>query len=255
MTPYQLVKAECANFQPDGTCLLIEPTWLHDYRLPLPEWLSEEHWGRLVADARETGELSIRTERRTGGTLDKTQPHANRDRLDLYYCPGCAQRMGIKGELCRICAARSFVPDGIDRRCLVARGKRCGHFERVILPLADQPSPPDEPKLQSKRARARRAYLRKHNLEGADEPHRPCPDCDGPLPKCKRYCEECRHRRRRSSTRAAVSRRRQNQARKSLSENVRKTADSRVRPETRSGAISANFCLQIASRQGGRSDG
>ena len=35
--------------------------------------------------------------------------------------------------------------------CLVAAGKRCEYFERVILPLADQPSPSDDPGLQAAR--------------------------------------------------------------------------------------------------------
>ena len=218
MTPHQFAKAACTNSMPDGICLRIEPASWHDYRVDLPAWLSEGQWAKLVADARERDELTIIADRRTASALDKTRPHANRHRLDLYYCPGCGCRMGTKGQVCLDCAGAPFVPDDADRRCLISRGKRCGYFERVILPLADQPPPPDDVKLQARQVRARRSYLRLHNLAGADEPGRQCPDCGGALPKSRHYCEACRRRRRQGTYRAARNRSSQKRDRKSLSE-------------------------------------
>ncbi len=219
MTPQHLAKTECANYQADGTCSLIEPSSLHDYRLRLPDWLDKNRWQKLVAGARERGELSVTIDTHTGSLLDKTQAHANQHRLDLYYCPGCGRRMGVKGRPCPDCAGMPFVPDDADRRCKVGRGERCEYFERTVLPLADQASPADDPRLQARRAEARRAYRRKHDLDGAEEPGRRCPDCGGPLPKGKRLCEACRQRRRRVSYRAARNRSSQKRPPKSLSGN------------------------------------
>jgi len=230
MTPQQLAKTECANYQADGTCSLIEPSSLHDYTLPLPAWMSPEQWRELVANAQEKDKPSITADRRTADVLDRTQPHVNRYRLNLYYCPGCGCRVGSKGKLCPDCAGMPFVPEDVNRRCKVARGERCEYFERAVLPLADQASPPDDPRLQARRAEARRAYLRKHDLDGAEDPGRSCPDCGGPLPKGKRLCETCRQRRRRASYRAARNRSSPKRAHKSLPHKGRNSAFRRDRP-------------------------
>ena len=79
--------------------------------------------------------------------------------------------------------------------CLVVEGRRCDYFERVVLPLADHPSPSGDPGLQQKRAYARQEYLGRHGL--AHGGLRRCPDCGSPMPARHRYCESCsaRHRR------------------------------------------------------------
>ena len=39
-------------------------------------------------------------------------------------------------------------------QCLLIAGERCAYFERVILPIADQPSPAGDPDLQARRLAA-----------------------------------------------------------------------------------------------------
>jgi hypothetical protein len=80
--------------------------------------------------------------------------------------------------------------------CLLAQRKRCDYFERCILPLADHPSPDDNPKLQAGRADAREIYLGQHVICTGGIKGR-CPDCGGPRPRRHRYCESCstKHRR------------------------------------------------------------
>ena len=229
MTPHQLARTECANFTPDGTCLRIEPSSWHDYRVPLPDWLTEQQWRTLVAAARASGELTVKADRRSGGLLDATQPHANRHRLDLHFCPGCGCRMGVQGELCLDCTGRPLVPDDVDRRCKVTRGQRCGYFERRILSLADDPPPESEPGLQRSRAKARQIYLDLQNLPGA-KAARTCPDCGGALAKGRQFCPECRSRRRRATYRGSRNRSRPNSLHKSLPDKDRKSASGRGGP-------------------------
>ena len=53
-------KAECANYQPDGTCLMLEASILHRGQgLSLPPWLPPERWGALVAEAGARGQATI----------------------------------------------------------------------------------------------------------------------------------------------------------------------------------------------------
>ena len=86
-------------------------------------------------------------------------------------------------------------------RCLVVQGKRCEYFERVILPLADKPSPAGDPHLQQKRAWARREYLAGNGL--ACGGGRRCPECGNPRPARHRFCETCASKHRRDTYRRA----------------------------------------------------
>ena len=87
-------------------------------------------------------------------------------------------------------------------RCLVTDGKRCDHFEHVILPLADKPSPSGDPGLQAKRASARNAYLGMNAM--AKSGVKPCPTCGGPKPPGYQFCESCGAARRREKGRQRV---------------------------------------------------
>ncbi len=108
VTPHQLARADCANMMPDGSCLLIEATSLHDYRVALPLTLGLEKWAKLVEIARQKGVPTVRADRRTWEWLDERQPHANRYRLDLCFCPVCHCRVGIVGEMCLDCQAAFY---------------------------------------------------------------------------------------------------------------------------------------------------
>jgi len=92
-------------------------------------------------------------------------------------------------------------------RCLVRDDRRCRYFEKVILPLADQPSPHADPHLQQKRAWARQEYLGRHCLAGSQG--RRCPECGNPMPARHRFCESCSTRHRRTATKERVRRHRQ----------------------------------------------
>lgn len=204
MTPCAFARAECGKLDSDGTCTMIEPTSWHDYRMKLPDLLTQEQWASLVAGARARGELTIKVDITTGGSLDTTQPHANRRRLDMYYCPGCGHRMGSIGTVCPPCSGVEIVPDDVDRRCRVGRGLRSGYFERVILPLADQAGPKIPAKLLLRRAKARTAYLARYPVEAQVERTGPvCDECGLPLPpgrKCGR-CGDCARKRNRTTAR------------------------------------------------------
>ncbi len=84
-------------------------------------------------------------------------------------------------------------------RCLLA-GKLlrpCRYFEKVVLPLADNPSPKQEPDLQRQRLEARQKYLAARKMEVPEKlTLRTCPDCGGPLAKRQRYCPKCTPKRR-----------------------------------------------------------
>ena len=83
-------------------------------------------------------------------------------------------------------------------RCLLAGKLRpCSYFEKVVLPLTDQPSPKEEPDLQRQRLEARQKYLAARKMEMAQTVSmRTCPDCGGPLAKRQRYCPKCTQKRR-----------------------------------------------------------
>ncbi len=50
MTPYQLAKTQCVNLTLDVTCFHIKTSSWHDYRVPLPDWISEiKHAGISAA--------------------------------------------------------------------------------------------------------------------------------------------------------------------------------------------------------------
>ena len=100
-------------------------------------------------------------------------------------------------------------PTPAELTCRVKAGERCGYFEKFVLPLADQPGPKDDPKRQLRRASARDAYWRQHQLqeEVAHPAGRACPDCGAALAYRKRFCPICGARRRREAYRAARSRR------------------------------------------------
>ena len=92
-------------------------------------------------------------------------------------------------------------------RCRVAEGKRCEYFERLVLPLADKPSPADDRLLQQRRASAREEYLGRHIIRGHDGGR--CPECGNPRPRRHRFCETCSARSRREATRRRVQQHRQ----------------------------------------------
>jgi len=92
-------------------------------------------------------------------------------------------------------------------RCAVASGKRCGYFERVILPLADLPSPRGDAQRQARRASARQTYLGRHVLAGSLE--RQCPECGGSRLRRHRFCEVCATKHRREGARERVRQYRQ----------------------------------------------
>jgi ribosomal protein L32 len=77
--------------------------------------------------------------------------------------------------------------------CRVADGKRCDYFERVILPLANKPSPSGDPGLQAKCAAARGAYLGMNAMARSTVKAnvRPCPTCGNPRLPRHRLCESC----------------------------------------------------------------
>jgi len=83
-------------------------------------------------------------------------------------------------------------------RCLLAGKLRpCRYFEKVVLPLADNPSPKEEPDLQRQRLEARQKYLAARKMEVTETvAMRTCPECGGPLAKRRRYCERCTQKRR-----------------------------------------------------------
>lgn len=95
--------------------------------------------------------------------------------------------------------------------CLVAKRKRCPYFERVILPLADQPGPQNDPGLQARRAEARDEYWGWHaraiNPAKRKKPTL-CGACGKPKPPRHRFCSTCASKRRRESARTRVNRHR-----------------------------------------------
>ena len=243
MTPYGFARAECANMLPDGlSCRMIEPTSLHDYRVSLPPWLSEAQWRKLVSEARERGEKAVSVNLDTSKWLDRSVPHYNRRRLDLYFCPDCGCRMGVIDTFCLDCVAKTPMPGrskrehspphcrqcgelvkncgpdadsvlcsrctmeaagllrpgrgeirpkDINRRCRAARRERCIYFEQGVLPLANHPSPKDEPDLRASRMEARSLYLDGIKRADAGGSVRECPECGAPLAKRQRRCSKC----------------------------------------------------------------
>lgn len=90
------------------------------------------------------------------------------------------------------------------KRCLVAESKRCNYFEKVVIPLADYPSPHDDPGLQARRASARDSYLGMHAM--ARSGAKSCPTCGGPKPPRYQFCESCGAVRRREMARNRMRR-------------------------------------------------
>jgi len=234
MTPYQMARAECANMDTDGNCLLVERREVHGYSVPLPDWLPAGRWRELVEAARADGErvVCVRLRAGPGGGDVVRQTAADRQRAlglpvaerlrlgrrhDLCFCPKCGARIGCEGrlpeelpdgtwDLGTLCGDCTVAADGADATCKVKRRRRCSYFEQAILPLAYRPSPKENPKLQGERARAREAYWSTGEAAVVSEGRRPraprsCPDCGGPLPKGRRYCEPCAAKRRKATYR------------------------------------------------------
>ncbi len=76
--------------------------------------------------------------------------------------------------------------------CLVEQGKRCGYFEKAVLPIAGEIG-------------QQKIYAAYESLTGADPLARPqarlCPDCGAELKPRQRYCDNCKKKRRRQSYR------------------------------------------------------
>ena len=99
-----------------------------------------------------------------------------------------------------------------DRCLLTERGKRCRYFEQIVLPLADQPPPKDDPGLQARRLQAREAYYwqlppsagyrsSRPDRPGRASKERRCPDCGNMLGRRQRYCPACQAKHRRAKYR------------------------------------------------------
>ena len=88
-------------------------------------------------------------------------------------------------------------------KCKLAESpiKPCSYFERLVLPLADQPGPKDKPELQSQRLDARQAYLMQTKRPVPGAVVRACPECGSTIPPRRRLCEKCSKKRRRASSR------------------------------------------------------
>ena len=86
-------------------------------------------------------------------------------------------------------------------RCLVSQSNRCLYFEECVAPMADMVSDP-------RRAAALQGALAEYRrmTKQAEAQTRRCPDCGGPCQTRKRYCPTCALKRRKMSTRRAVSR-------------------------------------------------
>ncbi|NLF31549.1 MAG: hypothetical protein GX591_11770 [Planctomycetes bacterium] len=197
-----LARRECADLSSDCACWRLEPADGHDYRLPLPEWMTPEQWQRHVEYARQEGLSAVKVDCRTGERLDEAEPHGNKHRMDFYPCPRCGTRTGCVDTRCPDCGPVGY--SGGDRHCLLTQGKRCEHFERAVLPLSEHADREDARK-------AKRAYEGCYGLDrgvvGREE--RCCPDCEAPLAKGRRYCDSCREKRRRAASRESQRRRRQ----------------------------------------------
>ena len=78
------------------------------------------------------------------------------------------------------------------QQCALAKaGERCLYFEQVVLPLADCPSPKDEPSLQAKRQKARVLYLKRIGLDGPKKAKQRFCECGAPIGKGRRHCDKC----------------------------------------------------------------
>jgi hypothetical protein len=87
--------------------------------------------------------------------------------------------------------------------CLVEQGKRCGYFEKVVLPTS----------VDLGLKELVYSLYQKHVGIAEDDPLintaniRPCPDCGAELKPRQRYCDDCKRRRRRKSYRNSRSKR------------------------------------------------
>jgi len=104
-------------------------------------------------------------------------------------------------------------------RCILSEEtpRRCGYFEKCVLPLANWPSPKDDPTLQSWRLRARDTYRKATGRR----PGRKCRDCGGPMPSDAKpnalYCAPCARKRYAAAHRKAQSNYRQTRAKRDKS--------------------------------------
>ena len=76
--------------------------------------------------------------------------------------------------------------------CLVQQGKRCGYFERAVLPTAEDMGLTEQ---------VYSLYEKHVGIDGGlnREPVRRCPDCGAEIKPRKRYCDDCVRKRRRKT--------------------------------------------------------
>lgn len=97
----------------------------------------------------------------------------------------------VSGEYATGCAERDFKP------CLALAGKRCGYFEKGVLPLADHPQ--DKAKVGIYLEAAREYALTTAGPTTVGSLRR-C-DCGAPLAPRHRTCEACQGRKAKSAYR------------------------------------------------------
>ena len=78
-----------------------------------------------------------------------------------------------------------------NEKCLIQQGKRCGYFERVLLPIAKQLGIYEKIIKQ---------YGKTGNLV-PKETTRSCPDCGAELEYRKKLCPKCREKRKQKANR------------------------------------------------------
>lgn len=104
--------------------------------------------------------------------------------------PGCANHHNSK-----------CIANGND--CAVVQGKRCNHFERVILPTAQDIGQKDS--IYSQYEKQAGIGKRKQLARGEI---RSCPGCGAELGRRRRFCDECRRKRRQKTQRENMKRHR-----------------------------------------------
>jgi len=95
--------------------------------------------------------------------------------------PGCANYDHYYGG----CLFENFKGN-----CAVEIGKRCGWFERAVLPTAVEIGQSLE--ITSQYEERTRSVVNRH--KSSTESDRTCPDCGAPLPPRRRFCDKCKRR-------------------------------------------------------------
>ena len=88
--------------------------------------------------------------------------------------------------------------------CRVIDGERCEYFESSVAPVILQVDPVNEAGLRRRQAQAMTNYKGAIKTAGNT-----CRDCGKDIKARKRYCPECREKRRKNAVRGAVSRHRE----------------------------------------------